>query len=496
MENQSGSQVYSDRPIDGHHATVRMLAMRRELQATGAFIPPHSVPQCRKAIFLSDVPQIFYPKASDGQESSAVESDTDSSRDTLSRHLTIHRPETSDKGINLRSAVSRVSQACTNCAKSRLRCDGQKPCSRCSSKESSCTYRPGMRTRIRSLNPNPDSVSSASEAESSHQGSRPLIPATIQQQEHGAGSDDGSSASFMESHLDPKTGCSTTDADGTDFNMAMASDLDTSMPSPSSMPSSVGRSNVSTSMEPKLPTSNRMRAESARWNTTGTYQGHFLGDFQGQATNTNFGSPDFSFDARLDTGFDLTDWPYFMEDLRFPVVPEPPTPWGSTSIQAPPTIRNYAFGLSTPGDADVFSEPSKDFQKTRRPEQAPNKSSKTLKLSIDSHPDSSTSPFIPIAVAMNAEKSSARSRWPLHWSPDKSDSVIIFPDLSRIPRNVIDAENFSHVEGLDQRTYDRIAECLQEAGHEKSGYRPFVNSVLPPFSAMNCFVQLYFEYFK
>lgn len=55
-------------------------------------------------------------------------------RDTLQRHLSVH-----DKGRRDRQQ-SRVKRACRECSRSKLRCDGHEPCSRCLSKNQPCSY--------------------------------------------------------------------------------------------------------------------------------------------------------------------------------------------------------------------------------------------------------------------------------------------------------------------------------------------------------------------
>jgi hypothetical protein len=71
-------------------------------------------------------------------------------RDTLTRHLSIHNSDQGQTQPSKRSSVNRVTRACANCAKSRLRCDGEKPCGRCKFKGITCIYPGSKRSRIRS----------------------------------------------------------------------------------------------------------------------------------------------------------------------------------------------------------------------------------------------------------------------------------------------------------------------------------------------------------
>lgn len=68
-------------------------------------------------------------------------------KDTLSRHIPIHASNIGGR-IDKRSSASRVSRACCRCARSRLRCDGENPCGRCSMKNAQCTYPGKSRRRI------------------------------------------------------------------------------------------------------------------------------------------------------------------------------------------------------------------------------------------------------------------------------------------------------------------------------------------------------------
>ncbi|KAH8691285.1 fungal-specific transcription factor domain-containing protein [Talaromyces proteolyticus] len=85
--------------------------------------------------------------------------------------------------------------------------------------------------------------------------------------------------------------------------------------------------------------------------------------------------------------------------------------------------------------------------------------------------------------------------WPTDWEPSKLDNLTSFPDMRHIPMDVIDAEDFAHVNQLSQDAYDGIVHFVERTSNNGTHYIPFKNSALPPLKVLNCFIQLYFEYF-
>ncbi|UKZ89666.1 uncharacterized protein TrAFT101_004709 [Trichoderma asperellum] len=61
-----------------------------------------------------------------------------SRKDTLQRHLPLHEGSHRDRQ---QSRAKRVKRACRECSRSKLRCDGHQPCSRCLSRNQLCSYR-------------------------------------------------------------------------------------------------------------------------------------------------------------------------------------------------------------------------------------------------------------------------------------------------------------------------------------------------------------------
>ncbi|KAL1900679.1 hypothetical protein Sste5346_002404 [Sporothrix stenoceras] len=107
-------------------------------------------------------------------------------------------------------------------------------------------------------------------------------------------------------------------------------------------------------------------------------------------------------------------------------------------------------------------------------------------------------------------------QWITEWDPTSQDNIVAFPDMSRVTRDILEAEELAQVESIGSACYSEIARCLRRhaglatggtnatnsgsgatgGGGSRPHYRDFTNANLPPFRAMNCFVQLYFEHFQ
>jgi hypothetical protein len=85
--------------------------------------------------------------------------------------------------------------------------------------------------------------------------------------------------------------------------------------------------------------------------------------------------------------------------------------------------------------------------------------------------------------------------WPMDWNPTKEDNIVIFPDMVVLPADIIETENLAHVEALGDAAYLEIDRCLWRVGSRHDLYEAFVNPVLVPIRILDCFIQLYFEYF-
>ena len=67
----------------------------------------------------------------------------------MRRHRLGHQQMTNSSRMSIRSTADRIPQACLNCAKSKLRCNGESPCSRCKDKDLDCLYQERRKRRIK-----------------------------------------------------------------------------------------------------------------------------------------------------------------------------------------------------------------------------------------------------------------------------------------------------------------------------------------------------------
>jgi len=110
-----------------------------------------------------------------------------------------------------------------------------------------------------------------------------------------------------------------------------------------------------------------------------------------------------------------------------------------------------------------------------------------------------------IPMSMQPAPSSATERpsaerphqWPMEWDPLHTDNLIRFPDMDCVHIEILETEDFGHVNSLEAgQTYNEIVEGMKRVGEERAIYfRPFLNGNLPPVEVLNCYIQLYFEHF-
>jgi hypothetical protein len=93
----------------------------------------------------------------------------------------------------------------------------------------------------------------------------------------------------------------------------------------------------------------------------------------------------------------------------------------------------------------------------------------------------------------SAGKSAAQ--WPIHWDPDMSDNAIRFPDMASVATDILDIEDFAHVDSITPDCYAKISSSMKRHTEGAGHFRSFINGNLASFETLNIFVQLYFEYF-
>jgi hypothetical protein len=87
-------------------------------------------------------------------------------------------------------------------------------------------------------------------------------------------------------------------------------------------------------------------------------------------------------------------------------------------------------------------------------------------------------------------------QWPTDWDPSRVDNITTFPDMRFIPMNVVEAEDFGHVERLGLDVYQDILRLLEHTSDQQRHFKPFKNPIIPPLEVFNSFIQLYFEHFN
>ncbi|GMF68457.1 unnamed protein product [Aspergillus oryzae] len=85
---------------------------------------------------------------------------------------------------------------------------------------------------------------------------------------------------------------------------------------------------------------------------------------------------------------------------------------------------------------------------------------------------------------------------PRHYDPARAedDAQLIFPDMTVIPREDIEAENLAHVEEVSAEVTSIVFELANDM-QLKSNYPQFIELRIPPAPVLNAWVQLYFEHF-
>ncbi|OCK79360.1 hypothetical protein K432DRAFT_383157 [Lepidopterella palustris CBS 459.81] len=469
-------------------------------------------------------------------------------KDTLNRHIPIH---SSSGRPDKRSSVSRVSRACCRCARSRLRCDGEAPCGRCTTKNAQCTYPGRSRRRIAVVGPQPVSSGPPSIANSGFTTESTVGTQVKEHREEIPNSQQTLHVHVQSrvTHMAKQNDRLLADYEGLNTLSSAAMDLTTSIsvdnrqsPSPIPHEDSMGpphghfastslashhiqqtlteRHNGSPAMQNSYdiePTqSGQAPCQTAdRFSPCGRQQSTVTFVDSGVVTNddTTTISGVFGLGSPWDQAFELTDWMTF--DSTF-------------DLGAMPSVPEYAAHISLPLSEDTLrfdQYPTSNLADTTQCQpaewdRANNEIIPDRRLRLQDTPSSpsdssagmnQTAHLFGRQVVIHSLEShvtpseTVRNRnygappahqWPTDWDPGKSDNVMSFPDMKDIPIEILEAEKFGHVEKMSQDVHDEIARCLKLTSRpESSRFRAFENACLPSIQAMDCFIQLYFEYF-
>jgi hypothetical protein len=376
-------------------------------------------------------------------------------RDTLLRHLPIH-----DYKINgCRSSKPgnvRVSRACMQCAKVRLRCDGEAPCARCKSKGDNCAY-PGR--------------------------SRKRIPTIEELQQPAVKNGDERSNSSTE-HIPPRRSPSQQSLSPPQItpNALNAENTLPLIDNPALLPPLIP-------YQPPLLSSEPLDASIFDTLQQSADEPPYMFSQRAPLLDSELPISDHqSIDVPLwnvnwagESDFSVMDW--ITIDNNF---------LDSTQSGLSPYDVSPLFdSLRLPNDASLTNEAQVLQQCRIQPSQSLDQmslgnsgmgflgSGNTEDLAAESKP-----------------KLDLEREWPTNWYPTTADNLVYFPDMSKFPVDILEAESFGHVECLSPLVYHEISQSMKRNGlGQNSHFRPFQNANLPSIEALDCFVQLYFEYF-
>jgi hypothetical protein len=383
--------------------------------------------------------------------------------DSLARHIRGHDTAINKPGSR-RTIFNRVSRACTNCSKSKVRCDGKLPCQHCATRNLQCIREARQKRKSKALN------YSSSNAQSS------VEPREI----------DSSS---------PDSRCSPHG----DFLMSLPATNVLSINSTATLPSSTQP--VSESRERRLneeiytqptpispPEHNAEYASYASFpsNEAPSFQHLSNGHIQNATEHGMLPLDTLEIETPWDHQHNITDWmtldffdpqDFFMNEqlLNTPLLNLP-----LQQLTHPPVAANMSFqpnrvftGLLSQGPAvpnrGVSLASGLIHPIERR--SVPSNLGRLGELQLPGHKQSD--------IPKTAERA----------------AYVSFPDFSHGDYNVLQTEIFSYVETVSQESYDQLLQGIEATCDGLHGSQRFILSTFPPRTVYNCFVQLYFEYY-
>jgi hypothetical protein len=386
---------------------------------------------------------------------------TRQNRDTLVRHLTIHG---SKSCVSKAGIAARVNKACASCARLRVKCDGAFPCARCASRSLACGYAGKSSQRIATI------------AELKELHVRVGLAAGEGGVQGGGGEPSGR----------PSTG--------------MMGDATMSSPERAVLDALYSLSNGApplaepSEMDPMLAAACDGAAPQPF--TPGFSTAETLWDPEPSSAMT------LDFASSWDQDFSVLDWMTF--DFGFgemAVSPEMsdfmPVSESAMFPELDPVMQAYQAELTDLQNRASLAKSRHESHVPGNAETPPPPPPRLLRRSRTT--TRAASPDAPETPPLTGDRELKKPHeWPNDWTPKKSDNIITFPDMSQISPDVLDVENFGHVEPLDARTYDEIHALLRRTSCGKipgHSFPPFRTPHLPSREAFNCCVQLYFEYF-
>ena len=360
-------------------------------------------------------------------------------RDSLTRHQRGHEDKTATE--DHRTIFTRISRACTNCSKSKVRCDGASPCTYCSTRHLKCARN---KRRISRKSPPP----------------RPTP----------AGSSVHAASATSESHV-PQGAAEPT--------IHVTSTLST--------PVSLGQ-NVESDY-PNPPADEESRDGLAGDHFASGVQQHDQ-DFAELALSTESMSTDIPFMAphEWDFQFNITDWMSW-EASDFPPNAEPsflppPQDYGGLNPASRGTGSVHHAGAVDPSTGmGSASKPSATRAGVHSPAYLQNTANEVLNshtaCSVDHEGDAVSSD-----QGVGADFLGPRS------------TFVSFPELQPADLEILHAENYGHTALLSASAYKAVKKGVGEVCALQRISEGIKISLFPPQQAFDSFIQLYFECFE
>lgn len=461
--------------------------------------------------------------------------ETNLGRDSLARHLMVHQARNGSQTCS--DGPGRVARACSQCAKQRLRCDGQDPCARCESKGAQCVYLPRARRRVAPIE--------GFVLVNAYQNSDDGLP----------GSSNG--GQLMRLAI-PKDMSATGQADisntivvASDTAAAAVSQADAEVAGPHG--DGLGNDVIDPSLEalsrlnalsqaaakliPALPNQQLHDQDEHQQDRHGSSSRNDISEDNAnnndrsnsellvQQSQTPLLPPaeEQSINAilpQLGTIMRLDSTP--RDHASFGIDDTGPTPSQSTADFSSVLAIESRTVLSTPQESDLWNVDSlspyqydfsvTDWMDTDVPWMesiiSPRAPSPFISGS-DEHqhadPGLNSGSQRPAAAGSGGEalhhqrQTHARSeralQWPIDWNPTKFDNVVHFPDMSCVEADILEAEDFAHVERMSMENYAEILKLMERQARDEGHLQPLHNGNLASMHALDSFVQLYFEYF-
>lgn len=444
-------------------------------------------------------------------------------RDSLARHLMVHQARNGSQTCG--NGPGRVARACSQCAKQRLRCDGQDPCTRCRSKGTHCVYFPRVRRRVAPIEGFVlvDAYKNSDDGLPGSSNAGQLMRLAIPKDMSAAGQAEirntivvaSDTAAAAVSQTDTEEAGPHGDCLGRDVidpSLEALSRLNAlSQAAAKLIPAQLSQQIHEQDEHQQDRHGSGSRNDSS--DDSASDNDHINSEILAQQQQSLLLSPaeEQSSNAILppsDSGMrlDLTS----RDDASFGMDDAGPTPSQSTVDFSSVLAIESRTVLSTPQESDLWNLDSMspyhydfsvtDWMDTDAPWMeniiSPRVSSPLISISDEhQHAAAGSNGEAPHHQRPACVQSEKALQWPIDWNPTKLDNVVHFPDMSCAEADILEAEDFAHVERMSMESYAEILKLMERQARDEGHLQPLHNGNLASMHALDSFVQLYFEYF-